>query len=286
MKRPNRRMSAVVTLVALLASLLTFVVGSGSADAAGCSLASTNGTVTKYVGFRTYELHVPAGLSGSSVPLLLDLHGGGGNGRIYESLTGWSTYADQQRDFIVAYPNSQMYGFWNYGEGSSEVTFLRNVVASIASKYCIDLRRVYVDGHSNGGLMADRLACDAASTFAAFAPYAGSSAQAALQPTGMGGCNPSRPVPIAFFHGDQDTSAPIAYQQANRDWWINRNGCATTPTTSTDTYGSLAVYSPCAGGADIWWRVVANQTHAWPTGAKGEDQRNRMWAFFDAHPLP
>lgn len=150
----------------------------------------------------------------------------------------------------------------------------------------MDPKRVYVDGHSNGGVMADRLACDAADKFAAFAPYAGASAQQSLQPTGIGGCSPSRSVPIAMFHGDADTQAPIGYQQANRDWWIGTDGCATSPQRSTDHYGTLDRYTPCAGGAEIWWRVYPGGSHAWPTGAQGNDQRDRMWQFFNAHPLP
>lgn len=284
-----KTISRVAIAAAMVLSSLTIGLATTSvttAAAAGCSLSSTNGSVNKFIGARSYRLHVPAGLTGTQVPLLIDLHGGGGNAETYEQLTGWSTYADAKKNFIVAYPNSQMYGWWNYGPGSADVTFVKQVVDHIAATYCVDPRRVFVDGHSNGGVMADRLACDAAHKFAAFAPYAGASAQQSLQPSGIGGCTPSRPVPIAMFHGDADTQAPISYQQANRDWWIGTDGCATSPQRSTDQYGSLDKYTPCAGGAEIWWRVYAGGSHAWPTGAQGNDQRDRMWQFFNAHPLP
>ena len=32
-------------------------------------------------------------------------------------------------------------------------------------------------------------------------------------------------------------------------------------------------------------RVVKNTSHNWPFGAQGEDQRQRVWSFFMAHPL-
>lgn len=282
--RRTRTLLVAACLAATSVAVTTGAQSAGAVGTAACSLAPTNGTVTKYIGTRSYELHVPPGLSGTSVPVVLMLHGGGGNGRIYEGITGLSSYADAKKKFILAYPNSQMYGFWNYAEGSSEVTFLKNVATNIASSYCVDPKRVFVTGHSNGGLMSDRLACDAASTFAAFAPYAGSSAQESLQPSGMGGCSPSRTVPYAFFHGDGDTSAPIAYQQANRDWWLEHNGCTSGPVHSTDSYGTLDKY--CAGATEIWWRVYVGQSHAWPTGAMGTDLHDRMWSFFQAHPLP
>lgn len=262
------------------------VGGAPSSSAAGCTLAPTNGTVTKVLAPSSYRLRVPSGLSGPTLPLQLHLHGGGGSGAIYEQMTGWSTYADAKKNFVIAYPNSPAPGFWNYAEGSSDVTFLRNVVNDIAATYCIDPKRIFVDGHSNGAIMADRLACDAEDKFAAFAPYAGASAQAALQPSGMGGCQLSRPVPIAMFHGDADSQAPIAYQEANRDWRIAQNGCATTPIHSSDTFGTLDKYTPCDGGADIWWRVYPGHSHAWPTGAENDDHRDKVWQFFTAHPLP
>ncbi len=284
-----KRISRWLAALALAVSAMTFGVVAASETTAGatsCTLAPTNGSVTKLIGTRSYRLHVPAGLTGTSVPLLIDLHGGGGSAASYEQLTGWSTYADAKKTFIVAYPNSQVYGFWNYAEGSSEVDFIESVADNISATYCIDPKRIYVDGHSNGAVMADRLACDAAGKFAAFAQYAGSSAQAALQPSGMGGCSSVRSVPIAMFHGDADTAAPFSYQVANRDWWVDRDNCAATPVHSTDSYGTLDKYAPCDGGAEIWWRVYPGGSHAWPTGAQGENQRDLMWAFFNAHPLP
>lgn len=45
--------------------------------------------------------------------------------------------------------------------GDSDVDYLRRVVIEATSRYNVDLRKIFVYGHSNGAAMAYRLACDA-----------------------------------------------------------------------------------------------------------------------------
>lgn len=283
----RRVLATMVPALALAA--VTVVAGAPASSAApatsACSLQPTGGPVSKFLiqppmDFGHYRLTVPDGLSGS-VPLLIDLHGGGGNAMFYEYLTQWPDYAMRKQNFILAAPDSEAYGFWNFQQDSIDVKFIKALVKNLSATYCIDPKRIYVSGHSNGGMMTDRMVCDAATTFAATAPYAGASSTLGGSP-----CEPSRAVPIAFFHGDSDSAAPIGFQEQNRDSWIAREHCASTPTRVTDTYGYTDTYAPCDDGSEIKWRMLVNQNHDWPTGAEGEDQRDRMWAFFNAHPLP
>src|SRR5689334_15791630 len=54
---------------------------------------------------RTFYLHVPPSYdSVRPMPLVLAFHGGSGSGRGMESLTGFSTLADQ-KGFLVVYPD-------------------------------------------------------------------------------------------------------------------------------------------------------------------------------------
>ena len=48
-----------------------------------------------------------------------------------------------------------------------DVAFLTLLVADVAKAYAVDPNRVYAAGHSNGGIMALRLACEASDVFAA-----------------------------------------------------------------------------------------------------------------------
>lgn len=268
----------------LVLSVTAVAIGAlpSTAAAASCTLTSTNGTITRTLGSRVYQLHVPAGLTGSQVPLLLSLHGAGSNGSEDEYFTGWSTYADQH-NFIVAYPDAQGYpsGVWDpYSTSSPDVPFLRQVVSDVSANWCIDPSRVYVDGWSNGAVMSQRTACTAADVFAAATSYGGG------DPTTGGTaapCTPSRPISIGLLVGQYDFTYAGLAQDASL--WQGVDHCSSTPVQETDQYGSGSTYS-CASGTQLWTRVVSNTSHNWPSGAQGEDQRSRMWAFFVANPHP
>jgi polyhydroxybutyrate depolymerase len=269
-------------LMALAIAAIAIGALPSTAAASGCGLTSTNGTVTRTLGARLYELHVPQGLTGSQVALLLSLHGAGSNGYQDELSTGWSGYADRH-NFIAAYPDAAgpESGVWDpYTANSPDVAFLRQVVSDISSHWCIDPRRIYVDGWSNGAVMSQRAACDAADLFASATSYGGG------DPTTSGTaapCKPSRPISVGLIVGQYDfTYAGLAMDTS---LWQGVDHCSSTPTQSTDQYGSSSTYG-CASSTQLWTRVVTNTSHNWPFGAQGDDQRNRMWAFFGANPHP
>jgi polyhydroxybutyrate depolymerase len=277
--RPHR---ALLALGAASVLALALAAAPASAATPGCTLTSTNGTVTRTLGSRSYQLHVPQALTGSQVSLLLSLHGAGSNGQQDELFTGWSTYADAH-SFIVAYPNAQGYGsgVWDpYTVSSPDVGFLRQVVGDVSAGWCVDPRRVYVDGWSNGAVMSQRVACNAADLFAAATSYAGG------DPTAVGGaqaCTPSRPISVGLIVGQEDfTYAGLAQDTT---LWQGIDHCGATPAHETDSYGSSDTYG-CSAGTQLLARVVSNTSHNWPSGAQGEDQRNRMWSFFQANPHP
>jgi polyhydroxybutyrate depolymerase len=281
MSRSRTASGFAAALTAALA-LAALPAGAGAAQA-GCTLTPTAGTVTRALGDRTYLVDVPAGLSAAEVPLLLSLHGFGSTGAQDEYFTGWTPFA-AAHGFIVAYPQarpSQYGGGWDpYTEGSADVAFLRDVVADISTTWCVDPRRVHVDGWSNGAVMSQRMACSAPDVFASATSYGGGT------PTLSGfaaPCSPSRPISVGLFAGQFDfTYAGLAQ---NTSEWRAVDGCAAGPAHTTDAYGSTDTYA-CAGGSSVLSRVVNATSHNWPSGAQGEDQRNRMWAFLTANPRP
>jgi poly(3-hydroxybutyrate) depolymerase len=128
--------------------------------------------------------------------------------------------------------------------------------------------------------MSQRVACDAADLFGAATSYAGG------DPTALGlaaACKPSRPISVGLIVGQEDfTYAGLAQ---NTSEWASLDGCQSTPAHETDAYGSADTYS-CSAGSQLLARVVSNTSHNWPSGPQGEDQRNRMWAFYQANPHP
>ncbi len=269
------------------------VVGAPPSSAAECTLSGPGTTVTKTIAGRSYLLHVPANLTGPSVPLVLGLHGYGEPVAFEESQSGWSTYADT-RNFIAAYPvGLARFPFvpsWDWAQGSVDVAFLRSVVADIASTYCIDPSRVHASGISNGALMALRLACDAADLFASVHAHAGG-APLNPSPTAWTGsdCTPSRPIGLAITQAIADPLSAYPAGVLTRNNWLTRNGCPTTGTAEPGVLVEAITYKPCAAGVEVLWRVYP-QSHHWPVNhpfaADADDIHNRVLGLFERNPLP
>lgn len=279
-----RRRLALLTSLVVLGLLGGLSAVPAAAATPGCTLDGSGSTVTRSIGDRSYELHVPANLAGTEVPLLLTLHGFGGSGRQDEYFTGWSRHADAH-NFIVAYPNGRPglgFGAWDpYSPSSPDVAFLRRVADDISARWCVDPQRVHVDGWSNGAVMSQRAACEAADRFASVTSYGGGTPTPFDLAALVAPCRPSRPISVGLIVGEFDfTYAGLA--QNTREW-LDLNSCSRTPLQTTDAFGSSDTYS-CAAGTEVLARVLSDTSHEWPSGARGEDQRDRIWAFFGEHP--
>ena len=157
-------------------------------------------------GSRPMKLSVPTRSSGKPAPLLLALHGYGNSGKPFETYLGLPSLVDSHGVFLAS-PDGTLdtkgHRFWNTGsdaccnfEGSAvdDVKYLRELLAEIRGVYDIDPRRIYVLGHSNGGFMAYRLACELSGELAAIMSLAGATPD----------CHPSSPVSVLQIHGDDD----------------------------------------------------------------------------------
>lgn len=204
--------------------------------------------------------------------------------------------------FAVAYP-AGLNSSWNAGtccgtsasEGVDDVGFALAVVADVQSRACIDDRRVYSTGMSNGGFLSYRLACEAADTFAAIAPVAG----VLGVPTET--CNPSRAVPVFHFHGTADVLVPYdggfgAPSVAETlSFWGDRDGCVDE---LTETFAEAEVHcerrSDCDDETRIEVCTVEGGGHCWPgnalcpfgTSTTVIDASERMAEFFADYALP
>jgi polyhydroxybutyrate depolymerase len=198
---------------------------------------------------RVYFVHKPGGL-GSAAPLLFVLHGGNGTAPRRALQTGFNDIADRDR-FIVVYPQGEDYG-WNDGRANDaspghadgeatvdDVAFFRSMIDDFINRREADPKRVYVIGGSNGGMMTQRLACDATDKIAAAAAIVASIPVAIAS-----SCRPSRPIPILMMNGTADPLMPFEGGQVagNRgsvipvieavDFWRRINGCSDTPESS------------------------------------------------------
>ncbi len=247
---------------------------------------------------RTYFVHAPPRVSeGRPLPVVLAFHGGGGNASGFKAYAGLDALADRE-GFVVVYPDgSGRWGrrllTWNAGgccgyaaaQNVDDVGFALAVLRDVARNVSIDPARVYATGHSNGSMMAYRMAIDASDRIAAIAPVAG-----AMQAPGF---PPPRPVPVLHIHSVDDpralyggglgppfpgTHSRVTHRAVEPELqkWVAHDRCPgeprtaeqrTTPSRSAPGHtATLLVWAPCAGGAEVQLWKLTGAGHGWPGG--------------------
>uniref|UniRef100_UPI0035CACEDB alpha/beta hydrolase family esterase n=1 Tax=uncultured Sphingomonas sp. TaxID=158754 RepID=UPI0035CACEDB len=234
-------------LTVMLLAALTLCSATAPASAAPCAqncLAPGDyaGAIV-YQGLpRTYLIHVPASYTGQrNVPLLIDLHGGA-NTALIERQTSGQLQESDRRGFVAVWPDG-IGGTWNGNGcclvpnmvGLDDVGFVRAVIGAVKVRAAIDADRVFVTGISNGGALAQRIACEAADVVRA--------ATSVSFPLNTDQCHPSRPIQIAEFAGTADTNIP----------YDGTNGAPAVPVVG-DLIGFHAVESARASFAA--WKVI------------------------------
>jgi polyhydroxybutyrate depolymerase len=184
-------------------------------------------------------------------PLILALHGARQGGYGMQRYTGLS---DDASGFLVAYPTTPHdNGFWQV----DDVPRLLALVDAIGR--CVPVSTVTAVGFSNGGLMANALACRAADRVRAVVLVASGY-------EGLGRCSPSRPVSVLDIHGTSDQVVGYRGLRAFIGTWARRNGCSATPTDRREPERVTHVrWHGCAAGSRVEHLRVAGDTHGWPS---------------------
>ena len=255
-------------------------------------------------GNRSALVHIPPGYDPTqATPLVLNFHGYSGSPTQEEGLTLMDTLSDSA-GFLLVYPQGTgSLLSWNAGaccgtaaqNNLDDVGFVRTLIDTLESKLCVDPKRVFATGMSNGGFLSHRLGCELSDRIAAIAPVAGV--------MGIPTCNPSRPVPVMDFHGTSDPIVPydgnasIGYVSVadTISGWVQRDGCQGSPTTTySKGDATCSTYANCAGGAEVTLCSISGGGHTWPGGtpfpllgktSTDISATDAMWAFFQKHPM-
>src|SRR4030095_4064943 len=173
--RPWIRFVVLAGSVPCLSTSTAYAQGAAP-PTASCNLPHATGVssqqLTSSQRQRAYRLFVPPGYDGHQrLPLVLDLHGSGGNAAGQARNSGLETVSTSER-FIVATLEGEG-GRWNVPvqEGrADDVAYVGDVITHVAAQVCTDETRVYATGFSGGARMSSLLACRLNSRIAAIAP--------------------------------------------------------------------------------------------------------------------
>ncbi len=211
--------------------------GCGTVDAA-CDIAS-----------GSYHIEVPA--NGTDFPAVMFLHGWGGSGTGTLSNRGMVD-AFLARGYAVIAPDGQLRQSgegrtWDfYPDGTAkrdETAFLMAIADDATDRFNLDRSHILLAGFSIGGSMTSYVACAEPTSFAAFAPVAGSFWRP--HPTVCAG-----PVRLLHTHGWTDSTVPLEgrmigdYRQqgdvfAAMEIWRATNGCANQ---DPDSFGKTGIF--------------------------------------------
>ena len=265
---------------------------------------------------RTVLLHVPTTYDPTKgLPLIVGFHGYGGNAEQMREQTGLDAEADK-RGFVVAYVLGTGVASKGFNAGdccgapawasdTDDLGLAREIVKTLSAQYCVDPKRVYSAGFSNGGFMSYRMVCEAADVFAAVASVAG---VLGVPPET---CKPARPVPLIHIHGTNDRTVPyegggaagglgtlagIKFRSVadsvgtlRKAWTCGETSKEVAKTTDT----RCEEWTGCAAEAKVELCTVDGGGHQWP-GGKGTPVGGKtsefaatknILDFFEAHPM-
>jgi len=253
-------------------------------------------------------LHLPDTLqAGERVPLLLLLHGFGVSSTLLIEKAQLDSIANQKKFAYLAPEgahDSLGRPFWNAGKsccdlehrGGNEVKRLRELLDANLNNASIDPKRVFVIGYSNGGFMAQRLACDVGDRISGFVSVAGAA------PSPEVPCTQHSALAVLLIHGDADPVVHYgggtvfdrtdveAHASASdtANYWAQRSSCrgAARGSDSIDLEPyvreretNVLRYDDCRGAVELW--TVKGGGHY---VALQPPAINAIWNFVQAHP--
>jgi polyhydroxybutyrate depolymerase len=251
--------------------------------------------------------YVPSDYDGKKrLPLIVVFHGYGASGEVEERFFFRFDMIADAEQFIVIAPDGVFDAsgnrFWNATDACcatdanavDDVAYTRALIADARAHWNIDPTRIYAVGHSNGGAMVFRLACDMPDVFAGVASFAG------VPWADSSKCQPKAKTSVLAMHGTGDETVPydggpfrgvtIPTAPQTAAFYASLEGCGATPDTSAPPV-DLDLDQPGAETSITRWQSCASSTHVEFWSMKGtkhipgnliKEFPNRLWDFLKA----
>ena len=235
---------------------------------------------------RPVTLYVPNNYTcRTAAPLVVMLHGYTSSGDTKEQYFGLNDEADK-RGFLYIHPDGtkdrQGNRFWNatdaccnfYGSTVDDSAYISTLISTVEAAYNVDRKRIYLIGHSNGGFMSYRMACEHGDQIAAIASLAGAMYEDVTQ------CQAASTVSVLQIHGVADEAISYDGGMLTRRYpsakatvadWATKDKCAAPPLTSAASLDldrgvagsetTVIRYKGCSAGTAVQLWSVAGGGH-------------------------
>ncbi len=254
---------------------------------------------------RSFSVFVPSNYSAATpAPLVIALSGYNESGADFERYLKLTPLA-QSSGFLYVHPDGSkdLHGirFWNgtpeccdfQNPKVDDAKYIMSIIDQVEAKYSVDTNRIFIIGHSNGGFLANNLACHYSDRIAAIVNMAGGSY---VKPSA---CKPTSPISVLEIWGTADDTyainhilgKPIPGALKIFNSWGAINHCDPTPQTSPGkldldakvpgTETAVVQFQNCPAKTAIdFWRIVG-AGHS-PTLSPHFDSQLIAWLL--AHP--
>lgn len=265
---------------------------------------------------RFYIVHFPENTDlENKLPVVLVLHGGGGNAKQMMKYSKFNNTADKGT-FIAVYPEGYKKN-WSDGRIGDElpvnrddVKFISMLIDSLFAKYNIDTSRIYATGISNGGFFSIYLAYKLSNRILAIAPLC-----AAIPKNLKDKFIPQNPVSMMLINGTEDKlvrydGGSVGFREGDRGEsistdetikiWVKNNNCSGSPVeekipdvNKKDECRAIRYsYTGGINNSEVVLIKIEGGGHTWPgrsqylpkfivgTVCKDFDANDVIWEFF------
>jgi len=202
-----------------------------------------------------YMVKTPANYNSNIAHPLLMVYAPGGRNRYESEDYMYLTQAGTAAGFVVAYADHRTMT-------SKAIEELAEIPGLIEKKWCIDKKRIFLTGHSDGGTVAMGIAFLAGTKHipAAIAPSAVGIRGDDLKEQSCPG-----PLPVMVMHSSRDTHFP-GYGKETIQWWAACNGCDTAgPVRDGD---GCVTYASCKNNVTTRYCEGTGTHPEWPGNNK------------------
>jgi polyhydroxybutyrate depolymerase len=181
-----------------------------------------------------------------------------------------------------------------------DVGYITSLITDISVEWNIDPKRIYLMGHSNGGFMSYRMACERADLLAGIAVLAGETYANTSE------CHPSQSVNVLHIQGTADTEIdydggqimangmtwpPYPGALTSVQTWAGYDHCSTTLVSAGSNLDLDSVLvgpettqqqeSSCPAGVEVALWTIVGGSHL-PNVTT--DFHTDVWRWLSAHP--
>jgi len=271
---------------------------------------------------RCWFTFIPSSASGkTNMPLMIHLHGAGGCAA-YPSM-GWGNVAEDH-GFVLVWPQGTLHKlpfgpeqivpnlncwsdgtgiFGADGAGIDDMKFLNEMMGELSKLEFINKKRVYMSGHSNGAVMAQRFSMQTAGILAGVVAIGANVWPEDTHPDAEKWSNVKlskeyNPTPIIFISGRNDMTNPFCKQRnplspanVSLAGWADVNKCTLDNIQNEKDGWTKHMYIGCENGATVAMIDVHDAGHHPVTKGRGNFQMSpgnviATCAFRSKPPLP